>query len=33
MQQFDYSKEDEKEFMCSAVSPSGQSVILGSFDR
>lgn len=34
IQQFDYSREDdEKEFTCSAVSPSGQSVVLGSYDR
>uniref|UniRef100_A0A1X7UEM7 Uncharacterized protein n=1 Tax=Amphimedon queenslandica TaxID=400682 RepID=A0A1X7UEM7_AMPQE len=34
IQQFDYSKEeDEKEFMCSATSPSGQTVVLGSFNR
>ncbi len=34
VQQFDYSKEDdEKEFMCAACSPSGQSFVLGSFDR
>ena len=34
VQQFDYSKEDEeKEFMCAVASPSGQSVVLGSFDR
>ena len=34
LQQFDYSRdEDEKEFMCSAVSPSGQTVVIGSFDR
>ncbi len=34
IQQFDYSRDgDEKEFVCSAVSPSGQSVVIGSFDR
>lgn len=34
VQQFDYSKDDEeKEFMCAACSPSGQSFVLGSFDR
>ena len=35
VQQFDYSKEEEeeKEFMCAVSSPSGQSVVLGSFDR
>ena len=34
VQQFDYSREDdEKEFMCAASSPSGQSFVLGSFDR
>ena len=34
IQQFDYSREDnEKEFMCAASSPSGQSFVLGSFDR
>ena len=34
IQQFDYSKEDgEKEFMCAVASPSGQSVVIGSFDR
>jgi len=34
VQQFDYSREDdEKEFMCAACSPSGQSFVLGSFDR
>lgn len=34
IQQFDYSRDDdEKEFTCSAVSPSGQSVVLGSYDR
>lgn len=34
MQQFDYSRDDsEKEFMCAACSPSGQSFVLGSFSR
>ena len=34
MQQFDYSHEEgEKEFMCAACSPSGQAVVLASFDR
>ena len=33
MQQFDYSREDEKEFMCAVASPSGHSVVIGSFDR
>lgn len=34
MQQFDYSREDnEKEFMCAVSSPSGQSLVLGSFNR
>ena len=34
MQQFDYSKdEEEKDFMCAVASPSGQSVVIGSFDR
>ncbi len=34
VQQFDYSKEDnEKEFTCATASPSGQSFVLGSFDR
>lgn len=33
-QQFDYSKDDsEKEFTVSATSPSGQTVVVGSFDR
>ncbi|EDV25844.1 uncharacterized protein TRIADDRAFT_24195 [Trichoplax adhaerens] len=33
-QQFDYSKDDtEKEFTVSASSPSGQTVVVGSFDR
>ena len=34
VQQFDYSREDdEKEFMCAAASPSGQTFVLGSFNR
>ena len=34
MQHFDYMKEEgEKEFCCASCSPSGQSVVLGSFDR
>ena len=34
IQQFDYSRdEDEKEFMCAASSPSGQTFVLGSFNR
>ena len=34
VQQFDYSREDsEKEFMCASCSPSGQSFVLGSFNR
>ena len=34
VQQFDYSREEsEKEFMCAACNPSGQSFVLGSFDR
>lgn len=34
VQQFDYSKDDtEKEFTCATASPSGQSCVLGSFDR
>ena len=34
IQQFDYSKDDnEKEFTCASCSPSGQSFVLGSFDR
>ncbi|KAL5460471.1 hypothetical protein EMCRGX_G033922 [Ephydatia muelleri] len=33
-QQFDYSRDDkEKEFTTAACSPSGQFVVLGSFDR
>ena len=34
LQQFDYAKEEgEKEFCCASTSPSGQSVVLGSFDQ
>ena len=34
VQQFDYSRDDEeKEFMCAANSPSGQTFVLGSFNR
>ena len=34
MQQFDYSREeDEHEFTVAVCSPSGQSVVVGSFDR
>jgi intraflagellar transport protein 172 len=34
IQQFDYSRDDdEKEFMCAAASPSGQTFVLGSFSR
>ncbi|XP_064625451.1 intraflagellar transport protein 172 homolog [Lineus longissimus] len=34
LQQFDYSRdEDEHEFTTAVCSPSGQSVVLGSFDR
>ena len=32
MQRFDYSKKAEKEFTIASVSPSGQSVCVGSFD-
>ena len=32
MQRFDYSKKGEKELTTAAVSPSGQSVCIGSFD-
>ena len=33
-QQFDYSKDEgEKEFVCASTSPSGQAIVLGSFDR
>ena len=33
LQNFDYSKEDEKEFTVALCSPSGQSFVVGSFDR
>ncbi|XP_048583111.1 intraflagellar transport protein 172 homolog [Nematostella vectensis] len=34
LQNFDYSRDDdEKEFTVAACSPSGQSVVIGSFDR
>ena len=34
LQQFDYAKEEgEKEFCCASTSPSGQSIVLGSFDQ
>ena len=34
MQQFDYSRdEDEHEFTVATCSPSGQSVVVGSYDR
>lgn len=33
IQQFDYSREDEHEFTTAACSPSGQSAIVGSYDR
>ena len=33
LQHFDYSKEDEKEFTVALCSPSGQSFVVGSFDR
>ena len=34
LQQFDYSREDdEHEFTVAACSPSGQSVVIGSYDR
>lgn len=33
MQQFDYSREDEQEFTTAVCSPSGQSVVVGSYDR
>ena len=33
-QQFDYSRDsDEREFTVAVCSPSGQSVVIGSFDR
>ena len=34
LQNFDYSRDDdEKEFTVAVCSPSGQSVVIGSFDR
>ena len=34
LQNFDYSKDDdEKEFTVAIASPSGQSVVVGSYDR
>lgn len=34
MQQFDYTRDDdEHEFTCAVCSPSGQSVVVGSYDR
>ena len=34
LQNFDYSKdEDEKEFTVAVCSPSGQSVVVGSYNR
>lgn len=34
LQNFDYSKDDdEKEFTVAVASPSGQSVVIGSYDR
>ena len=34
LQNFDYSRDDdEKEFTTAVCSPSGQSVVIGSFDR
>lgn len=34
VQNFDYSRDDdEKEFTTAVASPSGQSVVIGSFDR
>lgn len=34
MQQFDYGREDdEHEFTVAVCSPSGQSVVVGSYDR
>ena len=35
MQQFDYSRgeDDEHEFTSAICSPSGQSVVIGSYDR
>lgn len=34
VQKSDYSQDDqEKEYTCASCSPSGQSVVLGSFNR
>jgi len=34
LQNFDYSRDDdEKEFTVAICSPSGQSVVVGSFNR
>ena len=34
LQQFDYTKEsNEKEFTVAACSPSGQTVVIGSYNR
>ena len=34
MQQFDFSREEnEHEFTIAVCSPSGQSVVVGSYDR
>lgn len=34
IQTFDYSRDSaEKEFTTAATSPSGQSIVLGSYDR
>lgn len=34
VQKCDYSQEDqEKEYTCASCSPSGQSVVLGSYNR
>ena len=34
LQNFDYSRDDdEKEFTVAICSPSGQSVVVGSYDR
>ena len=34
IQQFDYSRDDdEHEFTSAVANPSGQSVVIGSFDR
>ena len=32
-QQFDYSEEDEREFSAIASDPTGQNVVVGSYDR